>query len=232
MQNTAILTKTNNLEHLPKLVIGLSGKKGSGKDTIADNLVHSHGFKQIALADALKDACHAIFGTPITNDLKRDRTLYDKRFVVPVIGKRKKDDHVIRWTTMTVREILQQFGTECCRAWMRDIWIAACWTRIVRSDEDRIVISDVRFLNEVWFLQQLGVASVWKVIRPKMKQVDKHASENDLSRFRKFDVTIKNDGSIERLYTRTVNALKSAEKQIAAQEADVAKSIVYIEKGD
>jgi len=232
-EETATGTTTNHLEHLPQIVIGLSGKKGCGKDTVADHLVAEHGFTQIALADALKESCTAIFGTPTVAELKADRGLYDQRFIVPITGKQKKGDDILRWTSLTTREILQQFGTECCRNWMRDIWIAGAWTRIVRSGSDRIVISDVRFRNEVLFLQQLGIVSVWRVSRPGQRSKDGHASERNLSRFRGWDARIKNDGTIKRLCKRATRELARAEKSITAENAKLIKRIntVRVEKG-
>lgn len=44
------------------LVVGISGRKGSGKDTIGAHLVSKYDFKRVAFADSLKDACADIFG--------------------------------------------------------------------------------------------------------------------------------------------------------------------------
>ena len=38
------------------MIIGLSGKAGSGKDTIADYLVTNYGYTKFALADAVREA--------------------------------------------------------------------------------------------------------------------------------------------------------------------------------
>ena len=42
-------------------IIGVSGQAGSGKDTVADYLVQSHGFTKVALADPLKRFGHKVF---------------------------------------------------------------------------------------------------------------------------------------------------------------------------
>lgn len=44
-----------------KLIIGLSGLAGSGKDFVANLLVDNHGFVKIALADPLKRICQEVF---------------------------------------------------------------------------------------------------------------------------------------------------------------------------
>src|SRR5689334_14415060 len=44
-----------------KLIIGLSGLAGSGKDFVANLLVDQHNFVKIALADPLKRICQEVF---------------------------------------------------------------------------------------------------------------------------------------------------------------------------
>jgi dephospho-CoA kinase len=43
-------------------IIGITGKKFSGKDTLGDYFVNNHGYIRLAFADALKNACAEIFG--------------------------------------------------------------------------------------------------------------------------------------------------------------------------
>lgn len=43
------------------VIFGVSGKAGSGKDTVADMLVTQHGFKKIALADCMKRFLREVF---------------------------------------------------------------------------------------------------------------------------------------------------------------------------
>jgi hypothetical protein len=43
-------------------IIGISGKAGSGKDTVAEYLVEHHGFVRMALADEMKRFCKRVFG--------------------------------------------------------------------------------------------------------------------------------------------------------------------------
>jgi hypothetical protein len=42
-------------------IIGITGKAGSGKDTVADILVREHGFVKVALADPMKRVCRDMF---------------------------------------------------------------------------------------------------------------------------------------------------------------------------
>ena len=47
------------------IVILLSGWARSGKDTVADHLCATHGFKRVAFADPLKEAVAAETGLPL-----------------------------------------------------------------------------------------------------------------------------------------------------------------------
>ena len=44
------------------MLIGITGKAGVGKDTVAEHLWHKHSFVRIGLADPLKRAAQEIFG--------------------------------------------------------------------------------------------------------------------------------------------------------------------------
>ena len=44
------------------MIIGLTGYKGSGKDTAASHLVEKYGFTRVAFADKLKKSAAACFG--------------------------------------------------------------------------------------------------------------------------------------------------------------------------
>lgn len=45
-----------------KMIIGLSGKKASGKSTVANYLTQTHRYKELSFADPLKRGCKEIFG--------------------------------------------------------------------------------------------------------------------------------------------------------------------------
>jgi len=44
------------------MIIGITGKKRSGKDTVASCLVENYMFVKYSLADPIKEACKDIFG--------------------------------------------------------------------------------------------------------------------------------------------------------------------------
>lgn len=134
-----------------KIIIGICGFQGSGKDTVADYLCNTHGFRRISFAGTLKDAVSAIFGW--------DRELLEGR----TKESREWREQVDGWWAdkldmphLTPRWVLQYWGTEVARKAFHDnIWIHSVEHRLM-SSHDNIVISDVRFPNEISSIKQAG----------------------------------------------------------------------------
>ena len=133
------------------MIIGFVGLIGAGKDTAADYLVNFHGFRRDSFANTLKDAVAAVFGW--------DRTLLEGR----TKQAREWREQVDPWWSerlgmpnLTPRWILQYWGTDVCRkAFHNDIWIASLENKL-RNSQDDIVISDVRFPNEIQAIHNAG----------------------------------------------------------------------------
>lgn len=158
---------------LPR-VIGFTGKAKSGKDTAAavlSSYIGSGNCTTIAFADPLKQIA-MIFG--FTKDQCYDQT------------KKEIEDEF--WN-ITPRKFLQIIGTECFRNNFR----TDCWTKLLekrvldiktRMEQGELVpwlilVTDVRFPNEVECIKQLGGVVV-KVTRPSIDTsgtMYKHPSE-------------------------------------------------------
>ena len=125
-------------------IIGITGRKRHGKDTLGDYLVKHHGYIKIGFADALKEACRHIFGF-------NDDQLY---------GDLKEVDDEF-WKT-SPRKVLQYVGTDLFRDQIAnimpevksDIWIKVVENKILQNPDKRYVITDVRFENELEFLKK------------------------------------------------------------------------------
>jgi len=134
-----------------KMIIGVCGFIGSGKDTIADYLVNVHGFRRESFANTLKDAVAAVFGW--------DRVMLEGR----TKEAREWREQVDPWwaerlniPNLTPRWVLQYWGTEVCRKGFNDdIWIASLENKL-RNSKDNIVISDCRFPNEIASIKSAG----------------------------------------------------------------------------
>ena len=141
------------------MIIGIAGFQGSGKDTIADYLCNIYGFKRDSFAATLKDAVAAVFGW--------DRELLEGR----TKESRAWRETVDQWWAdrldmpgLTPRLVLQKWGTEVARkAWHDDTWIASLENKLTKAHND-IVITDVRFPNEIKAIKDAG-GIVIRVIR-------------------------------------------------------------------
>ena len=139
-------------------IIGICGSIGSGKDTAADYLVEHHQFTRLSFASVLKDACADIFGW--------DRMMLEGK----TDEDRRTRENVDEWwatrlkiKNFSPRYALQYVGTELFRDVLhKDIWVFALENTIQKYD--RVVISDVRFPNEIDMLRRLG-GHVWSVHR-------------------------------------------------------------------
>ena len=201
------------------MIIGFVGFIGSGKDTAADYLVNFHEFRRDSFANTLKDAVANVFGW--------DRTLLEGR----TKEAREWREQVDTWWAnrlgmpkLTPRWVLQYWGTDVLRnAFHDDIWIASLENKM-RKTGDNIVISDVRFPNEIKAIHNAGGIVVrvkrgndpewyddavnmnaggsnmsWLLSTDRIKKLGIHASETawvggDI------DYTINNDSTIDDLF--------------------------------
>ncbi len=211
------------------MIIGFVGLIGAGKDTAADYLVNFHGFRRDSFANTLKDAVAAVFGW--------DRTLLEGRTKEAREWREQQDDW---WTNrlgrvITPRWVLQYWGTEVCRTGFHDdIWIASLENKM-RKTGDNIVISDVRFPNEIkaihnaggivvrvkrgedpdWYKDACDVNAGDKCLnysraKTRMASLNIHASETAWCGT-KFDAVVSNDSTIDDLYSQIQELVKNQE---------------------
>jgi len=198
------------------MIIALSGRARSGKDTCADILVSKHNFTKISLADPIRELCSKVFNIPVSTFLSDE--LKEKPFEEPVyLGYSRiidiieviEDnwgfdiDKVSHLNMLKLageqlkhpRHILQVVGTEVIRNNVdKDIFLKLADKRIGNTSKN-IVITDCRFSNErKWFKKQ--GATLCLVKRPTRHYIDMHMSENDLGAEADYDVVMTNDGTL------------------------------------
>ena len=141
------------------MIIGIAGFQGSGKDTIADYLQNIYGFKRDSFAATLKDAVSAVFGW--------DRELLEGRTTESRAWREQVDSwwaNRLNMPNLTPRLVLQRWGTEVARrSWHDDTWIASLENKLNKAHND-IVITDVRFPNEIQAVRNAG-GIVIRVVR-------------------------------------------------------------------
>lgn len=173
------------------LIIGITGQAGAGKDTVADHLCSRHRFERDAFAEPLRDMLTAfLVSAGIDYDHLFDRKL--KEQPLPHFG-------------VSPRVLLQTLGTEWGRerSTCPDIWIKHAALRLGLHDlprsspiHDRIVLTDVRHLDEATWLRSHG-ARIVRITRHGSPSVAHHSSETQPIRA---DHVIRNDGTVDELH--------------------------------
>lgn len=152
-------------------IISLTGRAGSGKDTVANYIIKNYdNWGKDLFAGTLKDAVSAIFGWDrkmLAGDTPEDREI-----------REQKDDY---WSEkfgyeVTPRIILQKFGTDCLRNHLHeDIWVNSLEKKIKDTDKN-IIITDCRFKNEIEMLKNLGATFI-RVTRDTLPEWFEKVSE-------------------------------------------------------
>jgi hypothetical protein len=165
-------------------VIAVSGKKGTGKDEfykIASKYIkekYDLEYENKKFADRLKQICSFLTGIPLDH-------WYDRKYY---------DDVVPLWD-ITIRQFMQQLGTEAIRDKLNvNSWVYSLFSEL--DNDSRWLITDLRFQNEAKFLYDRNFIKI-RVNRPGVHGDDKHRSEIDLDNYNHFDFVIQNDGTLE-----------------------------------
>lgn len=153
----------------PKL-IGLLGRKGSGKDTAALTLL-AQGYQNVKFAGALKDMLRCLLAYQGVDAETVERMVEGglKEVPTPYLAGQEP-----RWA-------MQTLGTEWGRKLIAtDLWVG---TAIRRAGDHKTVITDVRFPNEMDAVVQaggvcFGISADW--IKPTTGEHESEALIDDL----------------------------------------------------
>ena len=91
---------------------------------------------------------------------------------------------------MSVRDVLQFFGTDICRTMYSNCWVQALEQRILREGPIVALIADTRFDNELFAAKSWGAMCVKMGRNP---QRDSHSSENGIVQFSDWTTIINNE---------------------------------------
>lgn len=175
------------------VMIGIAGRAGAGKDTLADHIIAGNpSYMKASLATPIKHALNTMFGwKPFQWE---DRAW--KETVIPEFG-------------FSPRTAAQTLGTE----W-RDVvdptkmlWCKALDIRLAFWRVENIVIPDVRFKHEVdWIHSHKGI--VVYIHSTKFAGISStHASENELSALQ-CDYVLLNNGTIQEMKSDFNNTME------------------------
>lgn len=202
-------------------IIGISGKAGCGKDTIASYLREKYNNTWLEpFAGPLKRAASQAFGIPLENF--QDRSL--------------KENKCAPWG-LSPRVLAQFFGTEMFRDTLpkllpdigSDFWIARMQALLsgdilteegaIYEETDTIIIPDVRFQNEYdWLIKRPSYIHL-NVLRPAgidgSVGIPGHSSEAGFQMLAQDNTYILiNDGSKEELYEKVDDILVLAHMEL------------------
>ena len=145
-----------------KIIIGLSGKKGVGKSTVAEYVEETYDFREYAFANKLKDACMLVFQLGV-------RQLY---------GTQSDKESIDEFWGVSPRVIMQEFGTAMRNLANKNerldkIWIRGLHREIELKGNKLVVISDVRYQDEADSIKEYESrgwkVALIKIVRPEME---------------------------------------------------------------
>lgn len=167
------------------MLIGVAGKAGSGKDTVALYLQRHHNFVAVAFATKLKELLADLFG--LTHE-----QLYGelKEVIDPRYG-------------LSPRFMMQHVGQSFRKLWP-DVWV---WylrrhLEVMLAAGMKVVVTDVRQDNEARMIRDLEGYLI-KVERPgagARNGIEAHITETWVDSDYTWDMVIENDASLEKLY--------------------------------
>ena len=190
------------------MIIGISGKAQSGKDTVCKMIIYTiwyYSCSQRLQPFSLEhyNNTYEKFGdvidftywykTSFANKLKQCLSNILNVSISKFEDNEFKKSEV-EWLGITVRELLQKFGTAIRNEVSDDFWVKACLNNLEKDDD--YLITDVRFKSEAKGIKDLeGI-----IIRVNREGAGagNHISEIDLDDY-SFDYVINNDGDMEDL---------------------------------
>lgn len=210
------------------MIIGFAGKAATGKTTAAHHMapLFDKDCKVIPMAMVLRDEVEA-FLRAIGADESVPLVYGDQDDKVRVfyVDEEKAMQECPKWagfvadhqeiqdkpgqTAVTVRRILQWWGTEYRRTQDPDYWTKAWSRKIEQFDLEKIhvLIDDVRFINELNTVKSHGGLIV-KIERPGFDGANNHASETSLDDYDDWSFVVVNDGTLQEFKEKIVH-LKS-----------------------
>lgn len=187
------------------MVIGISGKIGSGKDTFTNRFIKQYRkkyvitFKNKKFGYNVKKLVSELTGIPMRVALSREGKLV----------------YLKDWG-MTVGEMQQKMGTDAVRNNIhKNAWVLSLFGKY-KETEDFWVISDVRFKNEAQIIKDKGGILIRlngdpKKCREKDQRDMNHQSEIDLDDYQGWDYVFDNIPPISNLdvfIQKVINDLK------------------------
>lgn len=217
------------------MILGFAGKAATGKTTAAKHMAPllDKECRIVPMAMVLRDEVEAFLraigaddAVPLVYGCQDDKVRVFYVHQPRALAQCPKWTHFIAenmeiqdrpgQTAVTVRRILQWWGTEYRRAQDADYWTKAWGRKVEQFDLENmhVLVDDVRFMNELNVIREHGGLIV-KIERPGFDGANNHASETSLDDYRHWDKVLLNDG--------TLDAFKTQVEQLARELGVAAK---------
>lgn len=192
-------------------IIGLTGRAGCGKNTVANAIRLEIGqLPEIAFAAPLKAMLVPIFEA------------LDPNFDAHSMDDRAWKESVIEKVSKSPRQMMQTLGTDWGRQLVHpDVWLTLAGLELDkyrRAGYEVAVVTDCRFENEANWIRGHG-GEVWHVLRTQIAAVAEHKSEAGVAIALGLDSVIENSGTIDDLGDQVRRALAGELRTDAPRDA-------------
>lgn len=167
------------------MIIAISGKAGSGKDTVGTFIYKCLTSAKrtnipfvFHFADTLKESLSHIFNCPIEEFYRNKNGIVDG-------------------FNFTYREAMQKYGTAIRDLFGDDVWAKALFKGY--DPKFPFIICDLRYKSELEYIKKKDPNAILiRVNRPGIKLMN-HESEIDLDSYKDWNYIIDNNGTLEEL---------------------------------
>lgn len=217
------------------MLIGMSGKKTSGKDTVCtiieaidvyyntrfEHTIGLHEFVNQCLFEGRLNSL-STFRDIVTTWNRESFAKRLRRCLYTITGDDRifalDDETKNSLSTIkdaegnyyTIRQLLQKFGTEVGRNISSNLWVDALMNDYIKAKSDGYeedwIVTDVRFQNEANAIRENG--GILIRINRNTGLNDTHISETALDDYKDFDLVIDNNGTLDELIDKVYNFMK------------------------
>jgi len=208
-----------NSDHCINTIAGSRGSNNIHINDIDPSIVKIYGF-----ADKLKEICASMFNIDIkllygNEEQKNSLTDIKWKDVPGVVTDKEFYDKLLAWEkrnhrklgrnkfgqlptsityrpneNITVRELLQYFGTDICRRIFNSCWVNSLDYQIKQDKPEFAIITDMRFNNEFHYVNTsyLNKSVTVLLLRDINNNLDSHISENSFDKDLPWKIVIDN----------------------------------------
>lgn len=197
------------------MIIAISGKAGSGKDTIGSMLAYFIATGNDCFSDYIKfnnkdywyklaNWDHKYFALPLKDSISKILNCS-----IEDLNNNNYKQSTIDWLDgMSVRSLLQKFGTGIRNGVHPNFWVNLLFKTY---NKNNWIITDVRFKSEINKIKEYDCVLIR--INRNSSGAGNHISETELDDYKFFDYVISNNETIEDLFYKIYYLYKELLKE-------------------